>query len=89
MKKLHPTTQFKKDFKRYATQPDKVEAFERVAQMLMEDKPLPRELKRHSLKGNYKGCLECHIGNDYLLIWIDGNIIDLVRIGSHAELFGR
>ena len=39
------------------------------------------------LKGQYKGCMECHIGNDFLLIWIDGDIIDLVRIGSHSELF--
>lgn len=38
---------------------------------------------------NYKGCMECHIQGDFLLIWFDPNtdIIELVRLGSHSELF--
>ncbi|MCH3994252.1 MAG: type II toxin-antitoxin system YafQ family toxin [Prevotella sp.] len=35
--------------------------------------------------------MECHISNqtdDYLLIWVEGDIIDLIRIGSHSELYG-
>ena len=41
------------------------------------------------LQGKYKGCLECHIEGDFLLIWIDEerDIIELVRLGSHSELF--
>ena len=37
-----------------------------------------------------KGCMECHINSDFLLIWIDEarDIIELVRLGSHSELFG-
>ena len=33
--------------------------------------------------------MECHIENDTLLIWIDEelNIIKLLRLGSHSELF--
>jgi mRNA interferase YafQ len=33
--------------------------------------------------------MECHVENDMLLIWIDAdeNIIKLVRLGSHSELF--
>ena len=43
----------------------------------------------HPLSGKYKGCLECHINGDFLLIWYDKNsdIIELVRLGSHSELF--
>ena len=35
--------------------------------------------------------MECHIEGDFLLIWVDevNNIIELVRLGSHAELFGK
>ena len=40
------------------------------------------------LKGQYKGCMECHIEGDFLLIWIDEDAISLVRLGSHSELFG-
>lgn len=87
MKKLHPTSQFKKDFKRIRRFPKKVAAFERIAGMLLNGVPIPQEFKPHMLKGEYKGCMECHIEDDFLLIWIDGDIIDLVRIGTHSELF--
>lgn len=87
MKKLHPTSQFKKDFKRIRRFPKKVAAFERIAGMLLNGVPIPQEFKPHMLKGGYKGCMECHIEDDFLLIWIDGDTIDLVRIGTHSELF--
>lgn len=43
------------------------------------------------LSGDYSGYMECHIENDFLLIWIDETteIVKLVRIGSHSELFGK
>ena len=33
--------------------------------------------------------MECHIQNDFLLIWIDkdARTVKLVRLGSHSELF--
>ncbi|ULB34033.1 MULTISPECIES: type II toxin-antitoxin system mRNA interferase toxin, RelE/StbE family [Proteiniphilum] len=41
------------------------------------------------LVGNYKGCWKYHIEGDFLLIWIDENsdVIKLIRLGSHSELF--
>ena len=42
-----------------------------------------------NLPMRYKGCMECHIEGDFLLIWIDGDIINVLRIGSHSELFGK
>lgn len=43
------------------------------------------------LINDYSGCMECHIQGDFLLIWIDHitDEIDLVRLGSHSELFGK
>ena len=43
------------------------------------------------LTGDYNSCMECHIQGDFLLIWIDEDVaeIDLVRLGSHSELFGK
>ena len=37
------------------------------------------------------GLWKRHIQGDFLLIWIDqdANEIDLVRLGSHSELFGK
>lgn len=35
--------------------------------------------------------MECHVENDSLLIWYDKkkNVVELVRLGSHSELFGK
>ena len=40
---------------------------------------------------NWKNYMECHVGEDYLLIWYDkeDNVIKLVRLGYHSELFGK
>ena len=37
------------------------------------------------------GYMECHIESDFLLIWCNPNTdtTDLVRLGSHSELFGN
>ena len=90
MKKLKESTQFKKDLKRIKNNPKKIAALKKVLQSLRETGIVPMEYNPHELIGNYKGHMECHIMNDFLLIWIDReeNIIKLTRLGSHSELFG-
>lgn len=85
------TTQFKKDFKKYANNKKKLLALEVVLSHLCETGTVPEKFKPHPLSGNYKGTLECHVENDFLLIWIDEteSTIKLVRLGSHSELFGK
>ncbi|MCQ2258564.1 MAG: type II toxin-antitoxin system YafQ family toxin [Bacteroidaceae bacterium] len=87
MKKIYPSTQFKKDYKRYRNNPKLVEALGKVIDMLANEQVVPQENRPHLLKGEYKGCMECHIGGDFLLIWVSGDVIELVRLGSHSELF--
>lgn len=89
MKEVHLSTRFKKDFKKYENNPGKIEKLYNVVCLLKKGKKLPKKFKPHKLIGNYKGCLECHIENDFLLIWIDkeNDIINLIRLGSHSELF--
>ena len=89
MKKLHYSTRFRKDTKKYRAQPKKVDKLMAVLRMLENEEVLPSELKAHFLKGEYKDCMECHIENDFLLIWFDKSrdIIELVRLGTHSELF--
>ena len=90
MKKLIPTTKFKKDYKRYRNNPKKVEKLFEILRKLEQEEPLPPENKPHPLTGNYSGHTERHIDSDYLLIWFDPatDEIELVRLGSHSELFG-
>lgn len=89
MKKIFPSRQYKKDYKRYRHNPKKLAALAKVINMLAYEQPIPIEYKPHPLHGNYEGCLECHIQGDFLLIWIDeeNDVIELVRLGTHSELF--
>ena len=91
MKKLQPTTQYKKDLKRYKNNPKKLSDLRDVLLKLENEQPIPPEYFPHMLHGDYKGCMECHIQGDFLLIWVDevNDIIELVRLGSHSELFGN
>lgn len=90
MKLLRFSSQYKKDAKRFRNQPDKMAEVVKVLQMLRDEIPIPKEYNPHMLKGDYKGCMECHIEGDFLLIWIDENEnqIGVLRLGSHSELFG-
>ena len=90
-KRLFASGQYKKDYKRYRNNPRKKKALQTVLGFLENGLPIPAEYFPHKLHGNYKGCLECHIEDDFLLIWIDEerNVIELVRLGSHSELFGK
>jgi len=57
---------------------------------LIAEEILPKEAKDHQLQGNYKDCREFHISGDYLVIYrIENNIVQLLRIGSHSELFSK
>lgn len=90
MKELKKSSQFKKDYKRFRNNPSKVMKLMEILRKLENEEPIPSENRPHLLSGNYKGYMECHIEGDYLLIWYDpdDNYIDLVRLGSHSELFG-
>lgn len=91
MKVLHYSTQYKKDFKRYRNNLPKLEKLLEVLRLLERGEALPQHYKPNWLTGNYKDCMECHIEGDFLLIWFDGEheTIELLRLGSHSELFGK
>jgi mRNA interferase YafQ len=86
---LKITSQFKKDLKRIQNNPVKIKHLKEVLELLEQDGALPERFKPHKLTGDYTGFMECHVENDLLLIWLDPeeNIIKLVRLGTHSELF--
>ncbi|MBP5425526.1 MAG: type II toxin-antitoxin system YafQ family toxin [Prevotella sp.] len=91
MKNVRLSGRFKKDVKRYKHKDEKLKKLFKIVEMLRQDKQLPPENEPHMLHGQYKGCMECHIEDDFLLIWIDemSNTIKLLRLGTHHELFGK
>ncbi len=65
---------------------------ERTITLLAKGGPMPMKYKDHTLKGNYQGYRECHVGgeDDWLLIYRrDKNNLILVFIatGTHDDLF--
>lgn len=61
-----------------------------IVKLLANGEPLPEKNRDHSLVGDYKGCRECHITPDWLLIYSIEDvlkIITLIRTGSHSDLF--
>ena len=89
MKKLYYTSQYKRDYKRFRNNPKKLEKLLTILKMLQSETTIPTEYYPHMLTGNYAGYMECHIEGDFLLIWFDPKTdqIDLIRLGSHSELF--
>lgn len=89
MNTLKLTSQFKKDLKRYKHKTEVIVKLENVLKLLANGLPVPAENKPHILTGNYLGYMGCHVESDTLLIWWDKEegIINLVRFGTHSELF--
>ena len=81
---------FKRDYKRIVKRGYDTRLLEQVIELLAEQKPLPEKFRDHDLTGNYKGCRECHIQPDWLLVYEMNNdelILYLIRTGSHSDLF--
>lgn len=65
-------------------------SLEEVISALQEGKILDSKYKDHQLKGKYSKFRECHVGPDWLLLYlIDCGILTLtlVKTGSHSDCF--
>lgn len=82
-------TAFKKDYKRIKKRGYDTRLLEKIVGILAEGKPLPAEYKDHNLSGNYKGCRECHISPDWLLVYEIMEkelLLYLTRMGTHSDI---
>ena len=85
------TKAFLKDWQRltHAGRYDMTQLKAAMLLLIANDTPLGPEWQDHALKGEWADHRECHIGGDFLLIYQpEGNWINFVRTGTHAELFG-
>jgi mRNA interferase YafQ len=81
---------FKSDYKRCKKKKYDLNLFIECVTLLETTGKLPQKYRPHSLLGNYKGFMECHIKSDWLLIWLqddENKVITLVRMGKHDDLF--
>lgn len=86
------TSRFKKDLKTAKKRGYNIQILYDVVDILVSGEPLPEKYADHPLIGNYKGCRECHLQSDWLLIYqIINNELTLLltRTGTHSDLFGE
>ena len=82
------TNQFKRDYKLSEKRGLDMSLIDEIVDDLIEEKQLHEKHRDHAIKGDYKGCRECHIQPDWLLIYrIVGEDIIFIRSGTHADLF--
>lgn len=89
--RIIPTKQFRKDLRRLHRSGHDLAKLHAVVTMLAEGKELPRQYRNHPLRGDLANREECHIATDWLLIYQrreDVLILQLLRTGTHADLFG-
>ena len=87
MYKIRPTIKFQKDLKRVQKRGYDLALLTKVLNFLVNEEPLPEKYKDHNLNGNYKGCRECHITPDWLLIYEvldDELILYLTSVLTHS-----
>lgn len=78
---------FKKSFKKLA-QNEKEQTLA-ILSKLANEEILEDKYHDHALAGKFKGCRDCHIKPDLILIYrIDNEILELLamRLGSHSDL---
>lgn len=90
MYKIEVTKRYLKDLKLARKRNLDESLLNDIIKKLSEGKPLPERNCDHKLVGDYRGCRECHITPDWLLIYSLEDvlkIITLIRTGSHSDLF--
>lgn len=88
--RIRPTSKFQKDLKRVERRGYEISLLSGVIKRLAAGEPLPPKYKDHALTGDYRGCRECHITPDWLLVYQihdEELILILTRTGTHSDLF--
>ncbi len=93
MRTIERTGAFRRDFKREKKGQHRREIdflISELVALLSEDKPVPERNRDHALSGEWRDHRECHLKPDLLLMYRkpDTFVLQLVRLGSHSELFG-
>ncbi len=93
MRRIERTTAFRRDFtreKKGQHRRDLDSLVSGVVSLLAADATLPDKNREHGLEGDWHDHRECHLKSDLLMIYRkpDAQVLQLVRMGSHSELFG-
>ena len=94
MRTIERSSAFKRDYKRVKATPRHRHDVDRLVRatvaLLAADQALPQSHQDHPLSGTWASYRECHLKPGLLLVYRkpDPETLQLVRLGSHSELFG-
>jgi mRNA interferase YafQ len=88
MKELFVDSGYEKCIKKLKKKHYNLELLKEPVKLLLEGNPLPKKYKDHALSGNLQGNRECHIEDNWLLMYksSDKEII-LIKTGSHDDFY--
>ncbi len=94
MRTIDRSTAFRRDFRRLRADPrhrDIDQLFLELVTALASDLVLPAKQRDHPLSGQWAGYRDCHLKSDLVLIYRKRgtDLLELVRLGTHSELFGK
>ena len=87
---VRTTQEFDKDVKRCKREGCNMNLLREVVELLEENGSLPDSYRPHMLRDKYAGLWECHIEDDWLLVWRQNDkqlTLLLTNTGSHEYLF--
>ena len=81
---------FRKNLTKMLRRGKDINKLETVVSILARGEQLPAKYKDHALSGDLEGLRDCHIENDWLLLYyIEDNVLvlTLTDTGTHSDLF--
>jgi mRNA interferase YafQ len=88
MPRPRATGAFKQDRKRADRRGKDLDKLDTILRRLADEEQLEPRYRDHKLAGDWKGCRECHLEPDWLLVYrVEGGEITFVRTGTHSDLF--
>ena len=88
---IRETTRYKKSLKKMLKRGKDVQKIVAVVRMLAMGETLPPQYRDHALTGDLAGLRDCHIENDWVLLYFytaNGELVlTLSDTGTHADLF--
>lgn len=82
------TSGFKRDYRLQASRGMDMDKIQAVIDRIVERRPLDPSHTDHPLRGRWKGCRDCHVEPDWILIYeVTPTELILHRTGTHSDLF--
>jgi len=82
------TNEFKKNLKTMEKRRKDMDKICDIMLKLIWNEPLPERCREHTLSGNYEGLTDCHVENDWVMIYRKSeDKIVFYYTGTHSDLF--